>query len=730
MNPENKKILIDKLKREKEAAFEKNQAEKIEKKHNQAKQRKKRQCENNSPKEDVLISFKDLTKQGRRHDSSVNTSGLKIISLMNQVPSDSNNYKTQSETICKPQIDGVTTKNPVASTSRSNLNQTSKVNETKKKCKKSSGLTSSERSRKCRQNMSEEKKSLLRERDKERKRKLLAEGKILKIKDLPKKKQVAQRDFWKKTKRNYRARIKTLKAIVSETPPESESEDVLGLVNIEHNLPNDRADVEEIVKTDNRENPNIIDDREIPSKNILRKSSSAKKRSNRNLKKLYREIQTLKTRVHCQKKEIKHIQKEKEKYKKRWLREKEKVKPKEMPNRSDSLDNSTILNSDLSPNTKVERMLKGRHVPKDVKRELVFGEAFRKQIQINFQSNELNLMMHQLNYLRNCIENLQENEVVMQIDFSENYVSKLSSEIQSMHFGANKKQISIHTGVAYIINNGNTETFSFATLSDNLDHQAHAIWRHMTPVLRHLKTKLSKNIMHVKIFSDGPTSQYRNRFNMYLAAKNLNTFFLDAKIEWNFSAPGHGKGPMDGIGGTIKRLADRKILHGSDISSAQEFADIVKRSTKIGIFVIDKDVIQAAKEEIPKLLCKFNKIGQAYQIAWNVDGAYAKYDTRSLSCKFCTPGSVCTHFSVGTSCMKLYHNGIVHEKVKDLITVKFLAKKGKNFIWPTKHDIQSLPCKDILCVLKSPPKSVSKSRPDLFFIPDEEEINVLFETQV
>ncbi|XP_053401360.1 uncharacterized protein LOC128557639 [Mercenaria mercenaria] len=45
---------------------------------------------------------------------------------------------------------------------------------------------------------------------------------------------------------------------------------------------------------------------------------------------------------------------------------------------------------------------------------------------------------------------LSENECIMRIDFSENYVCGYSEEIQSVHFGASKKQISLQTGVTYM----------------------------------------------------------------------------------------------------------------------------------------------------------------------------------------------------------------------------------------------------------------------------------------
>jgi tRNA U54 and U55 pseudouridine synthase Pus10 len=54
---------------------------------------------------------------------------------------------------------------------------------------------------------------------------------------------------------------------------------------------------------------------------------------------------------------------------------------------------------------------------------------------------------NQLKYYRLIKENLKENEALLHIDFAENFQTKLSREIQSMHFGASHNQITIHTGV-------------------------------------------------------------------------------------------------------------------------------------------------------------------------------------------------------------------------------------------------------------------------------------------
>lgn len=57
--------------------------------------------------------------------------------------------------------------------------------------------------------------------------------------------------------------------------------------------------------------------------------------------------------------------------------------------------------------------------------------------------------LHQAQKFRQLKDNLRENEIVLHVDFSENYACKLNTEIQAFHFGGNRQQASIHTVVAY-----------------------------------------------------------------------------------------------------------------------------------------------------------------------------------------------------------------------------------------------------------------------------------------
>jgi hypothetical protein len=66
---------------------------------------------------------------------------------------------------------------------------------------------------------------------------------------------------------------------------------------------------------------------------------------------------------------------------------------------------------------------------------------------------------------------------------------------------------------------------------------------------------LSKKVTY---FSDGCAAQYKNGKNFLNLCCHEEDFGI--KAEWNFFTTSHGKGPCDGLGGTVKRLAARASL--------------------------------------------------------------------------------------------------------------------------------------------------------------------------
>jgi hypothetical protein len=78
--------------------------------------------------------------------------------------------------------------------------------------------------------------------------------------------------------------------------------------------------------------------------------------------------------------------------------------------------------------------------------------------------------------------------------------------------------------------------------------------------------ELCLTVQKVLYFTDGAASQYKNYKNFANLIHHFEDFNLHAG--WHFFATSHGKGPCDGIGGTIKRLARRKSLQ--SVNNSQE----------------------------------------------------------------------------------------------------------------------------------------------------------------
>lgn len=202
----------------------------------------------------------------------------------------------------------------------------------------------------------------------------------------------------------------------------------------------------------------------------------------------------------------------------------------------------------------------------------------------NFRQHYFNNRHHQSQF-RTCKDNLKFNEAAIICDFSENYTSKYHEEIQSMHFGASRNQVSLHTGVIYT----QSAKISFCSLSPSTDHDPGAIWAHLQPVIEFIRKELPKiNVLH--FFTDGPCTQYKQIKNFFLITRKLNEFQF-RYLTWNFFEASHGKGAADGIGGAIKRQLDQNMAYGIDITHAEEAFKFLSDKTKIKLFYISEEEV-------------------------------------------------------------------------------------------------------------------------------------------
>ena len=206
---------------------------------------------------------------------------------------------------------------------------------------------------------------------------------------------------------------------------------------------------------------------------------------------------------------------------------------------------------------------------------------------------------NQYHYYRQRIDNLSENECVLHVDFSENYECKYAQEVQAVHFGASKKQITLHTGVVYV--NGKSPK-TFCSVSESLQHNPAATWGHLQQVLINIKLE-HPNLNKIEIFSDGPTTQYRQKGNFYLTSTHLtNMGFVESK--WSFFESGHGKGVPDAVGGSVKRYADSKVKFGTNILSAKDFCNVLSGATKTNIYFVPENVILNEQQHLNTVALK------------------------------------------------------------------------------------------------------------------------------
>ncbi|XP_063230878.1 uncharacterized protein LOC134535630 [Bacillus rossius redtenbacheri] len=182
---------------------------------------------------------------------------------------------------------------------------------------------------------------------------------------------------------------------------------------------------------------------------------------------------------------------------------------------------------------------------------------------------------------------------LIQVDFSENYTCTAQDEIQSA-------QVSLFTAAIWhsgVVNPG------YVIASDVLDHSKNTVIAYIDRLLEELPPSVSD----VRIWSDGPSSQFKNRY----IAEAMITLANEhkKKISLNYFATSHGKGPVDGIGGAIKRQIWLKVKsRKSIVHNATDFVNAVDPSSKVHVILMNSEEIvhRNHKLNVPSLVknCK------------------------------------------------------------------------------------------------------------------------------
>ncbi|XP_069109737.1 uncharacterized protein [Argopecten irradians] len=248
-------------------------------------------------------------------------------------------------------------------------------------------------------------------------------------------------------------------------------------------------------------------------------------------------------------------------------------------------------------------------------------------------------MHHQLEQIRRLKENLSPNECIIHIDFSENFACKLTDEVQSMHFGASRNQVSLHTGVFYEYSK---KPSSFCTMSACTRHDPTAIWAHLDPILREIR-ETNQNIDTVHFVSDGPTTQYRSKKNFYLMKDRVHRSYGFQTATWNFTEAGHGKGAPDGVGGLVKRKADQAVAYGKDITDVHDMYHVLTgEQIDVKLIVVEESDINEISRTLPDNVKPVPGTMKIHQVLTAIDSSHIT--VRDLSC-FCKKPLRCSCFT-------------------------------------------------------------------------------------
>ena len=89
------------------------------------------------------------------------------------------------------------------------------------------------------------------------------------------------------------------------------------------------------------------------------------------------------------------------------------------------------------------------------------------------------------------------------------------------------------------------EKADFCSVSESKRQDAAAIWTHMDPVLKNIRTKYP-SATTVHFWSDGPSKQYKNKKDFFLLSEVPPTLGFN-RTTWNYFPTAHGKGAPDGL---------------------------------------------------------------------------------------------------------------------------------------------------------------------------------------
>ena len=168
-----------------------------------------------------------------------------------------------------------------------------------------------------------------------------------------------------------------------------------------------------------------------------------------------------------------------------------------------------------------------------------------------------------------------------------------------------------------------------------MGYDKNSVYFYNSKILEDLKKK-GVNINNVHYWSDGPSCQFKNQYNICNLRFHLEDHGMVA--DWNFFATAHGKGENDGAGGDVKNGVWRKVLQKKAfVSDLNDFVNVAKEKFKtFNIFDYSKDEVRSGEEFLKQHYKNHSKL-----ISGIGEYHYIKIVDAAVIMQYVSPSCVC-----------------------------------------------------------------------------------------
>ena len=197
--------------------------------------------------------------------------------------------------------------------------------------------------------------------------------------------------------------------------------------------------------------------------------------------------------------------------------------------------------------------------------------------------------------------------VTVKMDFSENFSCIYQDDVSSAHWKANS--VTLYTVMVWF----REHKISTVLLSDGSIHDKTTVVPYTTHVLDYIWETFGASVKQVKVWTDGPSSQFKKKFIFLFIGITIPTRY-EFKTTWNYSATSNGKGAVDDIGVLIKRLARASLVTWQAIiKDAKSIYDALNAKAKIKLAVILDEYVADMLKNLGMELLGYRK-----SFDWNI----------------------------------------------------------------------------------------------------------------